>query len=212
MRGGRGCCYVSYTSTALLAIHKGVAPVQTAGRLCDSRWQATGEQTSDESRQVRNKVRHRQSVGSVVLCIGDAGQNRCWWATTSASAGCVGRKVRSSRQLPVSHARFSQASPAQAGTQRTRKDSYPILVLLTYLHSRHNDSLSLRHPSNTRTLGFYSSLSCCFDSFTDRPLHRPPQAAQPGPAAATPRPLAFSPSAAQSSLDFACGTRTRPLS
>jgi hypothetical protein len=159
-----------------------------------------------ESRQVRNKVRHRQSVGSVVLCIGDAGQNRCWRAITSA-VRCVGRKVRSSRQLPVSHA-FLKPAQAEAHIELaktlTRSSS-------CYLHSRHNDSLPIPSINTSHAFCCYS-LFCCFDSFTDRPLHRLPHAAQPGPAAATPRSLAFSPSAAQSSLNFACGTRTRPLS
>lgn len=54
------------------------------------------------SRQVRNKVRHRQSVGSVVLCIGD-GQNRllAW-----ARAGQVTSWGESCEAPGSSHAAF----------------------------------------------------------------------------------------------------------
>jgi hypothetical protein len=92
--------------------------------------------------------------------------------TSAAGAGwvCVGRKLRSSRQLPVlPRAPFLAVCQ---GTQRRRKDSCPILSY--YLHYIHAiTTLSLSHPSTHALSVILLFPVLSIHSPTDRPLHRP---------------------------------------
>lgn len=98
------------------------------------------------SRQVKNKVRHRHGVGSVVLCIGE-GQNRLLaWAragqVTSWGESCEA-PVQAAPTPLFSPKPASQAGRRQtASSQRLLPDSLPLLQ-----HSRHNDSLPVPSPS-----------------------------------------------------------------
>ena len=129
------------------------------------------------SRQVRNKVRHRQSVGSVVLCIGD-GQNRLLaWAragqVTSWGESC--EAPGSSRQLPR---RFSRPPKPGRRRRQTASSSQRLLPdpLLSYHHYNNNNihaittlSLLHLHPHN-----FSLCLSpLLFFLFPCIPIHSP---------------------------------------
>lgn len=91
-----------------------------------------------ENRQVRNKVRHRHGVGSVVLCIGE-GQNRCWVGGGRAGGPCL---VTSWGERALGSFPFLAVLPAsrQAHSELAKTLSQSSSPTTT-LHSRHNDSL-----------------------------------------------------------------------